>query len=152
MNNDRWKDMEARLDKLRAEPIPEVPDGITMRDGTIFQWKAPLWKHAFAIKLNHEPEQIQKGIEEFIEAVDEHWRNKTVMTKFGKVSWDQEGQEYGSHAALGDDVMYVFIRASLMGIILGAAGSKVITPNEEKGGWTVWDHTGKRRAPDLDDV
>jgi len=102
---------------------------ITMEDGSV--WKSPheIWDKAIQLKSPNNPDWK----DHFTKATKVHWDNKHVPDKFGHNNpWEKE---YGNHAKLGDEVMYVYLRAAIMGITLSQmtdGKSKVIAIGKDK--------------------
>ena len=119
---------------------------VTMRDGSVFAFPNESWERAFLIKYGGEEEET---LENFREVTEGHWNARTRPTKFGfDENWERE---YEDHADLGAKVMYVGIRAALMGLILseaGGAGVVALGPD----GMTVYGKDGKRKIEDLGDL
>lgn len=101
-----------------------------MDDGSIFRMPSPYWDKALSIKYPVGRWSEIKKI--FRQTVAKHWQEKTVPTKFDEDEpWEEE---YKSHADLGRDVMYPYIRAPLMGLALAEkTGGKVVALQKGKG-------------------
>lgn len=85
-----------------------------MEDGSEFRMPLPEWDEALSMKYPIEDWEEIKKI--FKDIVTKHWQERTIPTKFG---WDEPwDKEYKNHAELGEDVMYQYIRAPLLGLIL----------------------------------
>jgi thymidylate synthase ThyX len=86
-----------------------------MSDGSIFKMPNSEWQEAFDMKYSEEDlKEIKKA---FIKLTEEHWKVKTIPTKF---DWDEKwknAREYKNHAELAEHVMYKYIRAALMGLM-----------------------------------
>lgn len=50
--------------------------------------------------------------------VTKHWDARTVPTKLGISTWDEEGEDYKNHAELAAAVFYQEFRAAIMGLVL----------------------------------
>lgn len=86
---------------------------VTMEDGSIFMMRDGAWVKAFRIKYGG---MEKEALRLFKEAVAKHWKARTVPTKFGfDVDWEEE---YQDQASLGMDVMYVYIRAALLAVVM----------------------------------
>lgn len=84
-----------------------------MRDGSVFRWPSDLWRGAWEIKYGDRPDAVREAVE----AVDQHWTQRTVMTKLGPMSWEEtrstlasrDGDfwpgEYEDQAHLAHDVL-----------------------------------------------
>ena len=61
-----------------------------LKDGSVFELDNPVWMKAFEMKIESEGKDLEKDWDEihdaFVEKVDDHWRKKTVPTKF---EWDE---------------------------------------------------------------
>ncbi len=86
---------------------------VTMEDGSIFIMPHGAWVKAFRIKYGGmEKEAIQR----FKKVVAKHWRERTIPTKFGfDDGWEEE---YPDQASLGAEVMYQYIRAALLAVVM----------------------------------
>lgn len=108
---------------------------VKMVDESVFKMPNEMWQKAFDLKYGEDKEQ---AIKIFIEITDKHWKAKTEPTKFGwGDSWDTE---FTNQAKLGEKVMYIYIRATLMGLVLEEMAKKddskparVVTITEDGG-------------------
>jgi len=88
---------------------------VEMLDGSVFKMPDKYWQKAFDIKYGNYREQ---AIDAFREITKKHFEEKTVPTRFGwNEPWPKK-DAYKSHAELGVDVMYVYIRAALLAIVM----------------------------------
>lgn len=109
-----------------------------MEDNSMFRMPDPEWNRALGMK--YPVRKWAKIKKVFREDVAKHFQARTVPTKF---NWDEPWEnEYKNHAELAKEVMYVHIRAPLMGIILAEATegkSKVIAlSRNEQGKATIY--------------
>lgn len=123
---------------------------VIMHDGSIFRWIEDedgrfYGFEAFVLKVGEA--NVEKELKRFKDAVQEHWQNRTVMTKFGQFPWKKE---YKDHAELGRDVMYAFIRAALFSVVLQEHGISVIALGEK--GTTVYKGTKTKKVSSIDDA
>lgn len=95
-----------------TEPIT-LETKIEMLDSSIFTFPNKYWLKAFKIKYGDNEEE---AIKIFKELTQKHFNNKSVPTKFDED--DKWKQEYKNQAELGLDVMYQYIRASLLAIVM----------------------------------
>src|SRR3972149_2830255 len=101
-----------------------------MKDGSVYKMPNEKWQQAYDMKYSQEDQREIKKI--FTELAEKHWKTKTVPTKFGtdaKWGTEETKKKYKNHADLEDDIMYVYIRAAIMGIIfseLSGGRGKVI--------------------------
>lgn len=86
---------------------------VSMDDGSIFIMPEAAWVKAFRIKYGgREKEALQR----FKETVAKHCKEHTVPTKFGfDDDWEEE---YPDQASLGQEVMYQYIRAALLAVVM----------------------------------
>jgi hypothetical protein len=99
---------------------------VQMLDGSIFEMPNEHWQKAFDIKYGSQKEQ---AIEAFKNITKKHFDEKTVPTKFG---YDEDWEEVGSfttHAELGNEVMYIYIRAALFAVVMEAMAEKTGKPS-----------------------
>lgn len=92
-----------------------------LADGSVYEENNEYWVKAIRMKKREHKDWGAK----FVEVVGWHWKNKTVPTKFGsEISWTKN---YKNQAALAPEVLYVYIRAILMGFLMNSqGGGKVI--------------------------
>lgn len=108
-----------------------------MKDGSMFRMPCKAWNEAFAIKHGTSKKVVDEIQGMFRDMVAVHWKDKTTETKFGTASWKSEKIRPKSHAALGESVMYPYIRVPLMGMMwdeLGKEEDKKTGKKSEKGG------------------
>ncbi len=93
-----------------------MADSITMKDGSTFKMEES-WSEAVHIKYGHFTEEMKH---EYAEVVAKHWDTKTIPTKFG---YDEKwaGDIYKDQAELAPRVIYIDLRAVLMGMTLSRA-------------------------------
>ncbi len=93
--------------------MTEIKIIVTMDDGSIFMMPDGAWIKAFRIKYGG---MEKEALRLFKQVVAKHWREHTVPTKFGfDEDWEEE---YPDQASLGMDVMYQYIRAPLLAVVM----------------------------------
>ena len=119
---------------------------IRMLDGSVFRMPSQLWEKAFDIKYG---DRKVEAIEAFKRITAKHFEEKTVPTKFGfDEPWSAPDQ-YKTHAELGKDVMYVYIRTALLAVVLEEVSKRTGRPTprvigvDEDG--TITEYTGHSR-------
>ena len=81
--------------------------------------------------INMRKKENKEWINQFKDAVNQHWKNKTIPTKFStNDSWEKN---YKNQAELAHDVAYPYLRVILMGLMMQSMGSdcKVIALNKD---------------------
>lgn len=105
-----------------------VPNKIVWRDGSVFHWPSDLWRRAWGIKYGDRA----NAFEEAVEAVDRHWREKTVLTKFGEMGWEEArnvlGVDDDRYPAEYEDQAHVPL---VLGWITYGNGRPRISPGED---------------------
>lgn len=93
---------------------------VQMLDGSIFVMPNEYWQKAFELKYGDRKEE---AIEAFKQITKKHFEARTCPTKFGIDEVWEEG-EYSTHAELGKEVMYVYIRAALLAVAMEAVAKE----------------------------
>jgi hypothetical protein len=107
-------DVNAGVSDERVQAAQREPFECRMHDGSIFRMPNPTWDRAYWNKYGSEDQESIKRL--FCSEVVKHWKNRTVPTKFDyDESWESG---FDNQAALGEKVMYQYIRAALMGLVL----------------------------------
>jgi len=121
---------------------------IKMFDGSIFRFPNATWQKAFLIKYG---DRLNEAILAFKEATKNFFDAKLVPTKFGTaIPWEENAPTgptfFRNHAELGREVMYVCIRAALMGIILSEQtdGKAAVIGISKEGKLVEYTKNGKR--------
>jgi hypothetical protein len=127
-----------------------------MHDGSIFTMPNKHWQKAYEMKYSNSDQAEIKRI--FTETTAKHWKAKTVPTKFNfDAKWGEfdSQKKYKNHADLGDEIMYVYIRAALLGIVFSEMSKsdncKVIGINDN-GTATSYNRKKAKLYKDLDDA
>ena len=86
------------------------------------------WKQALLNKLKVNKLSFKEFHQTFLESVALYFKKKKVLTKFGDEDWEQEYKNMGD---LAEDMMYGYIRASLMGLVLAGSDGKVLAITDD---------------------
>jgi len=113
------------------------------------------WVDAFKTKAKDNHVTPKEALDDVHKHVDEHWKNRTVLTKFGVEEW---AHSYDNKAELCKDCMYAYLRAYLMAFVMDdlskGKGKKeipcVVTIEED--GFKVITREGARAVKDLDEA
>lgn len=101
---------------------------VQMKDDSVYVENNPYWLGAIRMRLK----ENEHWLEHFVEIVNEHWKKRTIPTKF---DWDESWKkEYKNQAELAGAVLYPYIRVILMGFAFeeGSSGKgKVLALNQD---------------------
>jgi len=128
-----------------------------MPDKSILGMKG-MQEKAFLMKIEAEGITEEQAKRVFIERVKNHWKKKTIPSKFGSdIPWKEadsiiDGMNQGPRcmAELADYVMYPHIRSAMMGLMMSKSGGRVLALNED-GSLTEYSDKVKKNVK-LDDV
>ena len=130
---------------------------ITFDDGSVYDLMKQnrIWVEAFTVKAKDNGMNPQEAASYVREHVDDYWKKRVVLTKFGTEAWTHD---YDNKAELCADCMYAYIRAYLMAFImedLAKQDDRKPTPQVitvEDDGFKVIAREGAKPAKDLNEA